>query len=100
MHASGTQALTGGLSPQMDPSAQYRRFAEECRRLVEQVESERHRRILHEMALAWSKPTRASERDFSLRPDGIRLWRRPASCRPSETRPAPSAAGLRGHAGR
>jgi hypothetical protein len=53
MHASGTQALTGGLSPQMDPSAQYRRFAEECRRLVEQVESERHRRILHEMALAW-----------------------------------------------
>jgi hypothetical protein len=62
MHASGTQALTGGLSPQMDPSAQYRRFAEECRRLVEQVESERHRRILHEMALAWSKLADESER--------------------------------------
>ena len=39
----------------MDPSTQYRSFAEECRRLAEQVESERHRRTLHEMALAWSK---------------------------------------------
>ena len=54
-HASGTHELTGGLSSQMDPSTQYRRFAEECLRLAEQVESERHRRILHEMALAWSK---------------------------------------------
>ena len=39
----------------MDPSTQYRSFAEECRRLAEQVESDRHRRLLHEMALAWSK---------------------------------------------
>jgi hypothetical protein len=54
-HAAGTHLLTAGLSPQMDPSTQYRSFAEECRRLAEQVESERHRRILHEMALAWSK---------------------------------------------
>ena len=54
-HASGTHALTAGLSPQMNPSLQYRGFAEECRRLAEQVESERHPRILHEMALAWSK---------------------------------------------
>ena len=54
-HASGTHERTAGLSPQMDPSTQYRSFAEECRRLAEQVESERHRRILHEMALAWSK---------------------------------------------
>jgi hypothetical protein len=35
----------------MDPSTQYRSFAEECRRLAEQVESDRQ----HEMALAWSK---------------------------------------------
>jgi hypothetical protein len=54
-HAPGTHERTAGLSSQMDPSTQYRRFAEECRRLAEQVESDRHRRILHEMALAWSK---------------------------------------------
>ena len=47
-----------------------------------------------------SSRTKPSQRDFNLRPDGIRLLRRPASCRPSETTPAPSAAGLRGHAGR
>ncbi len=58
----------------MDPSTQYRSFAEECRRLAEQVESERHRRILHEMALAWSKlADETSQRDFNLRPDGIHL---------------------------
>ena len=61
-HAFGTHALTGGLSPHMDPSTPYRRFAEECRRLAEQVESERHRRILHEMALAWSELADESER--------------------------------------
>jgi hypothetical protein len=61
-HASGTHALTAGLSSQMDPSLQYRRFAEECRRLAEQVESERHRRTLREMALAWSKLADETER--------------------------------------
>jgi hypothetical protein len=47
-----------------------------------------------------SSRTRPSPRDFNLRPDGIRLSRRPASCRPSETTPAPSAAGSRAHADR
>jgi len=62
LHASGTHERTAGLSPQMDPSTQYRSFAEECRRLAEQVESERHRRILYEMALAWSKLADETER--------------------------------------
>ena len=42
--------------------------------------------------------TRPSPRDFNLRPDGIRLLRRLACGRPSETTPAPSAAGSRAHA--
>ena len=37
----------------MTTPTQYRRFAEECRRLAQQVESDRHRLVLHEMASAW-----------------------------------------------
>jgi hypothetical protein len=46
----------------MDPSTQYRSFAEECRHLAAQVESERHRRVLHEMALEWSRLADDTER--------------------------------------
>jgi hypothetical protein len=37
----------------MTTPTQYRRFAEECRRLAQQVESDRHGLVLHEMASAW-----------------------------------------------
>jgi hypothetical protein len=37
----------------MTTSTQFRRFAEECRRLAGVVESEQHRQMLHEMAAAW-----------------------------------------------
>ncbi len=39
----------------METSTEYRRFAEECRRLAKNVETERHRKILLEMAEAWEK---------------------------------------------
>ena len=56
----------------MTTPTQYRRFAEECRRLAQQVETDRHRLVLHEMASAWRRSrTRARKPAFSRRPDGI-----------------------------
>jgi len=39
----------------MDPSTEYQRFAQECRRLAQQAKTEQHRRILEEMAQAWEQ---------------------------------------------
>jgi hypothetical protein len=39
----------------MEPSTEYQRFAEECRRLAQEAKTEQHRRILKEMAQAWEK---------------------------------------------
>jgi hypothetical protein len=46
----------------MEISIQYRRFAEECRRMAREAQTERHRKILEEMTQAWE--TLAEEADL------------------------------------
>jgi len=41
--------------PDMEPTTQYQRFAEECRRLAREAKNEQHRKLLDEMAQAWEK---------------------------------------------
>jgi hypothetical protein len=42
-------------------SNQYREFAEECVRLAQETNIERHRKILKEMAEVWNKLAREAE---------------------------------------
>jgi hypothetical protein len=37
----------------METGAEYRRFAQECRRLARDAKTERHRKIMEDMARAW-----------------------------------------------
>ena len=39
----------------MVTSTEYRRFAEECRRMAREAKTERHRQILEEMVQAWEQ---------------------------------------------
>jgi len=45
----------------METAAQYTEFAAECDRLAADVQSERHRKILEEMAQVWRKLARDAE---------------------------------------
>jgi len=49
----------------METTTQYRRFAEECRRLAGEARTERHREMLEEMAQAWEKLAREAEQESS-----------------------------------
>jgi hypothetical protein len=54
LHAPGTRPLSGGYSD-METSSEYRRFAQECHRLAGEAKTERHRKIMQEMAQAWER---------------------------------------------
>jgi hypothetical protein len=49
----------------METSTQYRRFAQECRRLAREAKAERHRNIMEEMARAWDRLASEAEREGS-----------------------------------
>jgi hypothetical protein len=39
----------------METATEYRRFAQECQRLAREAMTERHRKIMEEMAQAWER---------------------------------------------
>jgi hypothetical protein len=39
----------------METGTEYRRFAQECRRLARDAQTERHRKIMEDMARAWDQ---------------------------------------------
>jgi hypothetical protein len=49
----------------MTSSTQYREFADECLRLAKQANDERHRKILKEMAEAWSKLAEEADKELT-----------------------------------
>ena len=74
----------------MESSTEYRRFAQECRRLAQEAKTERHRKIMEEMAQAWDRLAKEAEREgphAQILP--LRFGAPPGL--PSETTPAPFA---------
>jgi hypothetical protein len=49
----------------METSTEYRRFAQECQRLSREAKTERHRKIMEEMARAWERLAQESDRGSS-----------------------------------
>jgi hypothetical protein len=49
----------------METATEYRRFAQECRRLAREAKTERHRQIMEEMARAWDGLAKETEREAS-----------------------------------
>jgi hypothetical protein len=63
------QAPDAGRYFLMETSADYRRFAEECRRIQDLVRTERQQKILAEMAQAWE--ALASQSDGTKQPSSM-----------------------------
>jgi len=57
-------ARTAGYSG-METSTEYRRFAQECRRLARDAKTERHRNIMQEMARAWEQLAKEADEEAS-----------------------------------
>jgi hypothetical protein len=53
----------------METPQDYRKFAEECRRLAGRAENERHRATLEQMADVWLRLAAEAERKQSRPPD-------------------------------
>jgi hypothetical protein len=49
----------------METATEYRRFAEECRRMAREIKGERHRGILEDMAREWEKLAKEADRERS-----------------------------------
>jgi Domain of unknown function (DUF4872) len=49
----------------METATEYRRFAQECRRLARDAKTERHRKIMEEMAQAWDTLADEADREGS-----------------------------------
>jgi len=52
----------------METAADYRRFAQECRRLARDAKTERHRKIMEEMARAWDRLASEADEEASHAP--------------------------------
>jgi len=52
----------------METAPEYRRFAQECRRLARDAKTERHRKIMEEMARAWDKLASEAEEEAAHAP--------------------------------
>ena len=49
----------------METGAEYRRFAQECRRLARDAKTERHRKIMEDMARAWDRLATEADEEAS-----------------------------------
>ena len=49
----------------METATEYRRFAQECRRLARDAKTERHRKIMEDMAQAWDRLAKEAEEETS-----------------------------------
>jgi hypothetical protein len=49
----------------MEPSTQYRKFADECRRLANSAETDEERKVLKEMEAIWTKLAEEADKKSS-----------------------------------
>jgi len=63
MHSERLASAVGYSS--METTTEYRRFAQECRRLARDAKTERHRKIMEEMAQAWDQLAKEADEEAS-----------------------------------
>jgi hypothetical protein len=63
MHPERSACAAGYFG--METATEYRRFAQECRRLAQEAKTERHRRMMEDMARAWDRLVREADEEAS-----------------------------------